>query len=377
MTNPLLELGAAGQSIWLDYLHRDILENGELARLIERDGLKGLTSNPTIFEKAIGEGDAYDERIETLVRGGETDPRALFERIAVADIQAAADIFRPTYDALGGRDGFVSLEVSPRLAFDTDGTVAEARRLWRLVNRPNVMIKVPGTEPGVPAIRQLVGEGININVTLLFGIDLYLAVAEAHTAGLEALKASGGDVSKVQGVASFFVSRIDTQIDRKIDARLKDAQAEEAARLQAIRGKVAIANAKQAYQRYLDLVATPRWRALAEAGAAPQRLLWASTGVKDPTFPETLYVEALVGPDTIDTMPPKTLDAMRDHGQVRPTLAGDPAGAREVLAEAERLGLDLAGVTKALIDDGVALFAKSYEELRAAVTKKASACSSA
>jgi transaldolase len=377
MTNPLLELGAAGQSIWLDYLHRDILENGELARLIEQDGLKGLTSNPTIFEKAISEGDTYDERIEALTRGGENSPAALFERIAVADIQAAADIFRPTYDSLGGRDGFVSLEVSPRLAFDSEATVAEARRLWRSVNRPNVMIKVPGTGPGVPAIRQLVGEGININVTLLFGIDVYLAVAEAHMAGLEALKASGGDVSKVHGVASFFVSRIDTQIDKKIDARSKDAQGEDAARLKALRGKVAIANARQSYQRYLELVATPRWRALAEAGATPQRLLWASTGVKDPTYPETLYAEALIGPDTIDTLPPKTMDAMRDRGRVRPTLAADPAEAREVLAEAERLGLDLAGVTKKLTDDGVALFAKSFDELLAAVSKKALSCNSA
>ena len=242
----------------------------------------------------------------------------LYEHLAIADIQAAADAFRPTYDRLNRADGYVSLEVSPYLAMDTEATIAEARRLWRAVDRPNLMIKVPGTKPGVAAIRALIGEGINVNVTLLFGLEAYLAVAEAHTAGLEAFRfAGGGDVAKVHGVASFFVSRIDGVIDKAIDERAAKGAADTAA-LKALRGKVAIANAKVAYQRYLELIASARWRALAEAGAAPQRLLWASTGTKDPAYSDVLYVETLIGPDTVNTMPPATMDAFRDHGEVAP-----------------------------------------------------------
>ena len=370
MTNPLRDLEAAGQAVWLDYLHRRILENGELQRLIDEDGLKGLTSNPSIFEKAIGDGDAYDDRLKALTRHGDA-PEALYERLAIADIQRAADIFRPTWDRLGGRDGYVSLEVSPGLAMDTEGTVAEARRLWRAVDRPNLMIKVPGTAPGTPAIRQLIGEGINVNVTLLFGVGAYLDVAEAHMAGLEMLKAAGGDLSRVHGVASFFVSRIDTRIDGAIDARLKaGAQGEEAERLGRLRGKVAIANARSAYQRYLELIASPRWRALAAAGAAPQRLLWASTGVKDPAYPDTLYADALIGADTIDTLPPATIDAFRDHGKVSPSLTEGVAEAEHDLAEAQHLGLDLDAVTDALVVDGVRLFAEAFDKLLAAVAAK-------
>ena len=371
MTNHLRELGDAGQAVWLDYLHRKILEDGELAHLIEGDGVKGLTSNPSIFEKAIGDGDAYDARVQAELKRGDTAPKALFERIAVADIQAAADIFRPIFDRLGGRDGFVSLEVSPTLANDTAGTVAEARRLWGEVGRPNLMVKVPGTEAGVPAIRQLVGEGININVTLLFGVGAYLDVAEAHMAGLEAFKASGGDISLVHGVASFFVSRIDTKIDGEIDARLKDNPPTDAAvRLRRLRGKIAIANAKRAYQRYLELIDGPRWKPLAAAGASPQRLLWASTGVKDPAYPDTLYVDSLIGQDTVNTMPPKTMDAFRDHGTVGPTLTEGVAEAEHDLAEAQGLGLDLDGVTKTLVVEGVAQFAKAFDDLLAAVSSK-------
>jgi transaldolase len=371
MTNHLRELGDAGQAVWLDYLHRKILEDGELARLIEDDGVKGLTSNPSIFEKAIGDGDAYDQRIQAELKRGDSRPEALFERIAIADIQAAADIFRPTFDRLGGRDGFVSLEVSPTLANDTEGTVAEARRLWGAVGRPNLMIKVPGTPAGAPAIRQLVGEGININVTLLFGVDAYLDVAAAHMAGLETFKASGGDISRVHGVASFFVSRIDTKIDAAIDARLAASPAPDAAvRLRRLRGRIAIANAKRAYQRYLELIDGPRWKPLAAAGASTQRLLWASTGVKDPAYPDTLYVDSLIGPDTVDTMPPKTMDAFRDHGTVKPTLADGVAEAEHDLAEAQGLGLDLDGVTKTLVVEGVELFAKAFDELLHAVATK-------
>jgi len=369
MTNPLLQLAQAGQSIWLDYLHRGILENGELDRLIADDGLKGVTSNPTIFQKAIGGGDAYDAQIKALLAAKNAQPEELYEQLAVSDIQSAADHFRATWDRLKGADGFVSLEVSPKLADDTAGTVAEARRLWKAVNRPNLMIKVPGTKAGTPAIRQLISEGINVNVTLLFGIQAYLDVAEAHTAGLEAFQAAGGDVAKVHGVASFFVSRIDTAIDKAIDARVAGGDAEAAA-LKALRGKVAIANAKIAYQRYLELVGQDRWRALAAKGAQPQRMLWASTGTKDPSYSDVLYVETLIGPDTINTMPPATIDAFRDHGKVAPTLQADLDEARRVMAEAQRLGLDLDGVTDQLVVDGVKLFDKSFDELLTTLAAK-------
>jgi transaldolase len=370
MTNPLRDLDAAGQAAWLDYVHRKILEDGELQRLIDQDAVKGLTSNPSIFEKAIGEGDAYDDRIRELAKPGEPT-EALYERIAIADIQAAADIFRHTYDRLYGRDGYVSLEVSPALANDTERTIADARRLWTAVGRPNLMIKVPGTAAGVPAIRTLIGEGINVNVTLLFGVDAYLDVAEAHMAGLEIYKAHGGDISRVHSVASFFVSRIDTKIDGAIDARLKaGATGQEAERLTRLRGKIAIANAKRAYQRYLELIDGPRWKPLAEAGAAPQRLLWASTGVKDPAYPDTLYVQSLIGADTVDTMPPKTMDAFRDHGQVSASLAADVPLAEHDLAEAQGLGLDLDGVTRDLVVDGVKQFVDAFDALLKAVAEK-------
>jgi len=368
--NPLKRLVASGQAIWLDYLHQDILQNGELKRLIEEDGLSGLTSNPSIFEKAIGGGEAYDARIARLIADGRTDANAIYEALAIGDIQEACDQFRPTWDRLGGRDGYASLEVSPRLANDTEATVAEARRLWKAVGRPNLMIKVPGTRAGVPAIRRLIGEGININVTLLFGLQAYLDVAEAHIAGLEDLKASGGDVGRVHGVASFFVSRIDTAIDKKIDAQLTTAEAATAGRLKALRGKVAIANAKVAYRRYLGLIAGQRWKALAAAGAASQRVLFASTGTKDPSYSDVLYVETLIGPDTINTMPPKTLDAFRDHGRVAQTLIEDPMGSEAVLSEADALGLDLLGVTDRLVEDGVRLFAEAFDALLAAVDDK-------
>ena len=370
MTNPLLKLSEAGQAVWLDYLHRKILEDGELKRLIDEDGLKGMTSNPSIFQKAIGEGDDYDDGIRAALSKGDLEPMALYETLAIADIQAAADQFRPVYDGLNGADGYVSLEVSPYLAMDTEATIAEGRRLWRAVNRPNVMIKVPGTSAGVPAIRELIGEGININVTLLFGIQAYLDVAEAHMTGLESLKVAGGDIAKVHGVASFFVSRIDTQIDKEIDRRVAAGEWTDA--LKALRGQVAIANAKMAYQRYLEMVATPRWQALAAAGAAPQRLLWASTGAKDPAYSDVLYVENLIGPDTVNTVPTKTLDAFRDHGKVGPTLTEGVGEAREVLATAERLGLDLGGVTDRLIVDGVRQFSQAFDELLAAVAAKRS-----
>ena len=332
-----------------------------------------MTSNPSIFEKAIGESDEYDGAVKAFVAKGDAEVDQVFEHLAIADIQAAADQLRVVHDRTGGRDGFVSLEVSPYLAMDTEQTIAEARRLWAAVNRPNLMIKVPGTEPGVPAIRTLIGAGINVNVTLLFSLDAYLAVAEAHMAGLEALKAKGGDIGKVAGVASFFVSRIDTEIDKKIDAKLKAGAGADEAALKAVRGKVAIANAKIAYQRYLQMIDTPRWKALAAKGAAPQRLLWASTGTKNPDYPDTLYIDSLIGADTVNTMPPKTMDAFRDHGTVRPALTEDVAGAEHVLTEAERLGLNLDEVTDRLVVDGVRQFADAADKLYAAVAKKRAA----
>ena len=369
MTNPLQGLGEAGQAVWLDYLHRRILEDGELRTLIDDDGLRGLTSNPSIFDKAIADGDAYDARLKALIDRQDGEVIDLYESLAIADIQAAADQFRPLFDRMGGADGFVSLEVSPYLALDTEATLHEARRLWRAVDRPNLMVKVPGTPAGVPAIRTLIGEGININVTLLFSLSAYQAVADAHMAGLEAWAAGGGDVSKVHGVASFFVSRIDGMIDKAIDARL-NAGDKEAEALKAVRGKVAIANAKIAYQHYLQMIGAPRWRALAALGARPQRLLWASTGTKDPTYPDTLYVATLIGNDTVNTMPPATMDAFRDHGVVGPSLTDDVEGARRTLAEAERLGRDLDGVTRDLVDDGVKKFAEAFDELLGAVATK-------
>ena len=368
MSNPLRALGDAGQAIWLDYLHRKILEDGKLDRLIKGDGLKGMTSNPSIFEKAIGEGDAYDDRLKSSMELRDGTPMDLYERLAIPDIQAAADHFRPLYDSLDGADGYVSLEVSPYLAMDTQATLVEARRLWSAVGRPNVMIKVPGTAPGVPAIRTLISEGINVNVTLLFGVEAYLAVADAHISGLEDRLASGARIGRVHGVASFFVSRIDTMIDNKIDARL--ARAGDAEALEAVRGKVAIANAKIAYQRYLEMVGSSRWKSLAAAGASPQRLLWASTGTKDPAYSDVLYVQTLIGRDTVNTMPPKTMDAFRDHGVVEASLTQDVPGARRILEETRRLGLDLDGVTRDLVVDGVAQFAQAFDKLLGAVAYK-------
>lgn len=370
MTSLLKQLQESGQAPWLDFVDRSFLNEGGLKKLVEEDGVTGVTSNPSIFEKAMGHGEAYDTQFAEFVR---KNPDAsvvdAYEALAVSDIQVACDTLRPVYDRLGGKDGFVSLEVSPYLARDTGGTIAEAHRLHDMVDRPNLMIKVPGTDAGVPAIRKLIEDGLSINVTLLFALDAYVAVAMAYVEGLEARVAKGEPIDKIASVASFFVSRIDTQIDKKIDDRLKAGESEADA-LKAVRGKVAIANAKLSYQWYLDFVASDRWQALAAKGAQPQRLLWASTGVKDPAYPDTLYVDNLIGPDTVDTLPPKTMDAFRDHGTLAQTLAADVDGAKQVLAEADRLGLDLAGVTKQLVDDGVKLFSDAADTLLGAIEAK-------
>jgi transaldolase/glucose-6-phosphate isomerase len=367
--NPLKALKDYGQSVWLDYVRRDMLENGGLKALIEKDGVVGVTSNPSIFEKAIGGSADYDEALKLLVGEG-LDAAQIFERLSVEDIQHAADTLRPIYERTNRIDGYISLEVSPYLALRTEETIEEGRRLWRKVDRPNLMIKVPGTEAGVPAIRQLISEGVNVNVTLLFAISAYEAVAEAFLAGLETYADKGGDVSKVASVASFFVSRIDAAIEKIIAQKLKTAAPDDARALQALEGKVAIASAKQAYVQYEKLIVSDRWQSLKDKGAMPQRLLWASTGTKNPAFSDVLYVEGLIGPETVDTMPVPTMDAFRDHGRPAETLTKDLDEARRALDETARLGIDLKQVTADLVIDGVKLFADAADKLYAAVEGK-------
>jgi len=370
--NPLQTLEKFRQSPWLDFIQRSFIHDGKLEALVRNDRLKGVTSNPAIFEKAMGHGTDYDAQFKVLAADQNRTVSSLYETMAIDDIRAAAAVLKPVWDETQGLDGYVSLEVSPYLGLRTEPTIDEARRLWKTVDRPNLMVKVPGTEPGVPAIRTLIADGININVTLLFSVDAYKAVLEAYIAGLEARQAKGQDISHIASVASFFVSRIDGVIDKAIDGRLEQGDPESAA-LKALRGKVAIANAKIAYQHYLEVSASERWKKLAAAGANPQRLLWASTGTKDKAYSDVLYVEELVGADTVNTMPPATMDAFRDHGTVRNALTEDVEGAKHVLAETERLGLDLDGVTRKLVADGVQSFADSFDALLGAVAAKQAA----
>ncbi|MBR0742038.1 bifunctional transaldolase/phosoglucose isomerase [Bradyrhizobium liaoningense] len=369
--NPVKELEKHGQAVWLDFLARGFIANGDLKRLIDTDGVKGVTSNPSIFEKAIGSSDEYDAPIGKALKRGDRTVADLFEAVAVEDIQNAADVLRPVYDRLKGGDGYVSLEVSPYLAMDTAGTVAEARRLWKDVGRKNLMVKVPATPEGLPAIEQLIGDGISINITLLFSKDVYLQVAEAYIAGLEKYVARGGDPSHVASVASFFVSRIDSAVDKQLDEKIARANdPSEKERLAALKGKVAIANAKLAYQDYKRLFSGPRWETLAAKGAKPQRMLWASTGTKNKDYSDVLYVEELIGPDTINTVPPATLDAFRDHGKPRDSLEENIEDAKRVLEELERSGISLDAITEELVKDGVKLFADAADKLYGAVAHK-------
>ena len=369
MTNRLHTLEEAGQAVWLDFVDRHFMNEGGLKKLVEGDGLTGVTSNPSIFEKAIGHSDAYDDQLQADLAKADASVETAYEGLAIADIEAACDTLRPVYDRLDGKDGYVSIEVSPYLAMETDTTVAAAKRLWATIARPNLMVKIPGTRPGVPAIQESLTAGININVTLLFSIDAYKAVLEAYVAALEARVARGEPIDRIASVASFFISRIDAAIEKKIDDRIAKGDPEADA-LKALKGKVAIANAKMAYQHYLELIASSRWRALAEKGAMPQRLLWASTGTKNPDYSDVLYVETLVGRDTVNTMPPKTMDAFRDHGETSNAIVADLDAAQKVLAEVERLGLDLADVTTALVADGVKQFADAADSLYGAVADK-------
>jgi len=364
--NPLRQLEELGQSVWLDYLSRELIASGKLARLIAEDGLSGVTSNPSIFEKAIGHSTDYDEQIMRLARTGATPP-AIFRALMISDIQDAANALRGPYGASHGADGFVSIEVSPQLAMDTDETIAEARALWRAITRDNVMIKVPATEPGLPAIAALISEGINVNITLLFSRKVYERVAEAYLEGLEMRQ---GDLSKIASVASFFVSRIDTMADNEIEAQLKSASGEEKSTLENLRGKVAIANARLAYQQYKTIFSGARWEKLAARGARPQRLLWASTSTKNRAYPELMYVENLLGRDTINTLPPETLDAFRDHGKPRLALEEDLDEARRTLEALEGAGISLEKITQALVADGVKKFTEAADKLLAAIAHK-------
>ncbi|RTL51826.1 MAG: bifunctional transaldolase/phosoglucose isomerase [Bradyrhizobiaceae bacterium] len=369
--NHLKELEKHGQSIWLDFLARGFIARGELKTLVERDGVRGVTSNPSIFEKAIGSGDEYDGAISRLLKERDRPVIDLYEAVAVEDIQHAADVLRPVYDHLKGADGFVSLEVSPYLALDTEGTLNEARRLWKAVNRDNLMVKVPATREGLPAIEQLISEGISINITLLFSQQVYAQVLEAYLVGLEKFVAGGGDPKKIASVASFFVSRIDVEADKQLDEKIAAANdRDQKARLEALKGKTAIANAKLAYQHYKKVIATDRWKRLEAAGARVQRLLWASTGTKNKAYSDVLYVEELIGKDTVNTVPPATLDAFRDHGKTRDSLEENVPEAEKVLADLARTGISLDTITKNLVDEGVKLFADAADKLLGAVAAK-------
>jgi transaldolase len=366
---PLRALAALGQSIWLDFIKRDLLESGALARLVAAGEVTGMTSNPAIFEKAIA-GSEYDALLAQAARDG-ADTKTVYERLAVRDIRDAADALAPVYDATRARDGYVSLEVSPHLAHDTAGTVEEAERLWRSVGRPNLMIKVPGTPAGIPAFATLIGMGINVNVTLLFARATHRAVAEAYVGAIEKRLARGGEVARIASVASFFVSRIDTAVDRLLAARAAAARDEaERARLRALAGRAAIANAKLAYQTALEVFGSPRWQAAAAKGAQAQRVLWASTSTKNPDYRDVVYIEELIGADTVNTVPPATLDAFRDHGRARASLTEDVAGARRALDELAAAGISLDAVTDELLADGVKLFADAFDQLLAAIAKR-------
>ncbi|MBD1806610.1 bifunctional transaldolase/phosoglucose isomerase [Microcoleus sp. FACHB-SPT15] len=372
--NPLQALQSYGQSVWLDYIRRSLISSGELQHLVDEDGLRGVTSNPSIFEKAIAGSTDYDSALTASEQSHDKDVMSLYESFAITDIQATADVLKPIYEQTNRRDGYISLEVSPYLANDTQQTIKDARRLWQAVDRPNLLIKVPATPDGIPAIQQIISEGINVNVTLLFSQDVYEQVANAYITGLELLAAKGGDISRIASVASFFVSRIDSAVDNQITAQLKTAT-DPAQRdlLRSLLGKVAIANAKLAYKHYQDIYQSSRWQKLTNQGAQTQRLLWASTGTKNPQYSDVLYVEQLIGADTVNTIPPATLSAFRDHGQPSSSLAEDIDGAQETLLKLQQSGISLQQVTEQLLAEGVQLFTDAFDQLLSAVEKKRTA----
>ncbi|HEV2383213.1 MAG TPA: transaldolase [Terriglobia bacterium] len=369
--NRVKALEEFGQAIWLDYIRRSLITSGDLKRLIDEDGLKGMTSNPSIFEKAIVGGADYAEQLESLYAETGLDAMTIYERVAIKDIRAAADVLRGVYDETKGRDGYVSMEVSPYLALDTEASLKEARRLWKAVDRPNLMIKIPGTTEGLPAIRQTLGEGINVNITLLFAQQRYEEVAEAFIAGLEDYAAKGGDLGRMASVASFFVSRIDTLVDSMVEQKLqRGGEGVDRALLESIAGKVAIANARLTYQKYKEIVFTPRWKALEAQGARTQRLLWASTSTKNPKYRDVMYVEELIGPDTVNTIPTNTLEAFRDHGEARLSLDEDLKGAAQTMASLAKAGISMKEVTDKLVVDGVRLFSEAFDKLLSSVGQR-------
>ncbi len=365
--NPLAALADLGQAFWLDYIRRNFVEGGELKQMIEQDGLRGLTSNPSIFEKAIGGSSDYRDQLNEIRCHPQGDAQRAFDLIAQRDIREAADLLRPVYDATDGADGYVSLEVAPTLAHDTEKTIAEARKLWKLIDRPNLMVKVPGTQEGVPAIATLIEEGINVNVTLLFAVEAYEDAAEAYIVGLEEAARSGRSINRIASVASFFVSRIDTAVDKLLKERWKTASAQDRTAIEGLLGKTAIANAKRAYARFNGMFSGPRWEALRKKGARFQRLLWASTSTKNPAYRDVMYIEELIGPHTVNTMPPATAAAFRDHGRLRNALAENPEAAEQALSDIERFGVSLDKVTADLLVDGVEQFATAWNTMLDAI----------
>ena len=370
--NPLVQLRTAGQSPWYDYIQRELITSGDLQAMIDQDGLMGVTSNPSIFEKAIGGSADYDEELQR-VAAQVTSVKDIYEALAIRDIQAATDVMSVVYESSKGRDGYVSLEVSPDLAFNTDGTIEEALRLWKTVDRANVMIKVPGTPEGLPAVEHLLSQGLNINITLLFSVKVYEDVAWTYIRGLEKFAANGGDVSKIASVASFFVSRIDTMIDTHLDAKLKDETNESKRKtLESLKGQIAIANAKVAYLVYQEIFSGAQFQALKQKGAKVQRLLWASTGTKNPQYPDTYYMDALIGPDTVNTIPAATFNAFRDHGTVKETLTEGVDEAKATMQSLADCGVSMADVTEALLKDGARMFGESFDQLMAVISRKRS-----
>jgi len=371
VTHPLAKLAQLGQSVWLDFIRRSLISGGELRRLVEEDAIGGVTSNPAIFQKAIEGSDDYVSAIAELAKAKALSAKGIYEGLAIKDIQDTADVLRPVYGRTKSHDGYVSLEVSPELAKDTKGTIEEARRLWAAVSRPNLMIKVPATSEGVPAIQALLSEGINVNVTLLFARDRYEEVARTYIEGIEGAAAAGRPLATIASVASFFVSRIDTLADSMLQKKIDAAAPGDKARFQALQGKVAVANAKLAYQSYKQIFSGARWQALRAKGAQVQRVLWASTGTKNPAYRDVLYVEELIGPDTVNTMPPETIAAFKDHGRIRPSLEEDLAEASATLAALEAAGVSLRQVTDELIEDGLKKFVEPFIKLLAAVERRA------
>ena len=366
--NPLQRLYQAGQSVWLDYIDRSMLHDGRLRTLIERDALVGMTSNPTIFEKALSEGAAYDAQISSA--SPDLTPSELFELIETDDVRTACDRFASVFEDTEGHDGYVSIEVSPSQAFDADATVIEARRLWKTVDRPNVMVKVPGTVEGARAIRRLIAEGINVNVTLLFAIEAHDRVIEAYIGGLEDRVAAGQPIDRLASVASFFVSRVDTEIDKRLNAMAAEATGERRDHRLSLRGKAAVANARLAYRLFKERFSGDRWERLAAQGAMVQRPLWASTSTKNPAYRDVIYVEQLIGPNTVNTMPPATMDAFRDHGIIARTVDSNDAQAEADLAALEAVGIRLEQVTEQLLTEGVASFQRSFDTLLAGLSRK-------